>query len=249
MFQEPGDSLGLDLPQPTLEIQEALVTAAHRYGIKAVGHAFSYAGAMGLLRAGVDGLTHIFFDEPPRDDFVRIMKDQGAHCNPTLGLCASQTGEGQEILQRFMEDSYAQRMLLNRNLAKPVGFASEQKPKSSIQHAYNNTKALYKAGVPIILGTDAAGKDIGIPYGLGVHLEVYLLGHEIGMTPVDVLTSSTSSPADRFGFNDRGKIEKGRLADFVLFEGDIETALADPECLCLPIKSVWRLGITAECFN
>lgn len=249
MFHELGDSIGMDLPPPPMDVQMGVVKAAHEHGIVAVGHAFSYAGAMALLRAGVDGLTHIFLDQPPRDDFIDLMKSQGCHCSPTLGLCASQTGEGEEIQRQFTEEPFAQTMLLNKTLGKPVGFAISQRPRSSIQHAYRSVKALYKAGIPILIGTDAAGKELGMPYGLGVHMEMYLLAHEIGMSPIDVLKSATSVPAERLLFHDRGKIEVGRKADFVLTEGDITASLADPKSLCLPIKETWREGVLASAFE
>lgn len=249
MFHELGDSIGMDLPPPPLDVQEAVVRAAHEHGVIAVGHAFSHAGAMALLRAGVDGLTHIFFDKPPRNDFVQLMKSQGAHCCPTLGLCASQTGEGEELQRRFTEDAFAQQMLLNKSIGKPLGFAISQRPRSSIQNAYENVKALYKAGVPILVGTDAAGKELGIPYGLGVHMEIYLLVHEVGLKVVDVLAAATSVVADRFGFHDRGRMEVGRRADMVLLRGDIETSLADVNALCLPVKCVWREGIKASVYE
>ena len=232
-----------------MDVQAAVVRAAHKYGVIAVGHAFSYAGAMALLQAGADGLTHMFLDEPPNDDFCQTMKSLKSHCSPTLGLCASQTGEGEEIQRRFTKESFAQRMLLNKVPGKPVGFAISQRPKSSVQHAYRSVKKLYEAGVPILVGTDAAGKELGMPYGLGVHIELYLLAHEVGMAPIDVLKAATSIPANRFSFHDRGKIEVGRKADFVLIDGNIITSLTDVQSFCLPVKAVWREGVMASAFE
>ncbi len=249
MFHELGDSIGLAMPPPPMDVQEAVVRSAHECGVIAVGHAFSYAGAMSLLRAGADGLTHIFFDRPPKDDFVQVMKSQGAHCSPTLGLCASQTGEDQDILRQFAEDKFAQRMLLSKVLGKPVGFAESEKPRSSVQNAYQNAKKLYEAGVPLLVGTDAAGKGLGIPYGLGVHLELWLLSHQVGMRTVDVLKAATSATADRFGFNDRGSIQSGRRADLVLVQGDVTKSLTDRGSLCLPIKRVWNEGVAVSAFT
>ena len=249
MFHELGDSIGLHLPSPPIDVQEAVVIAAHKYGVIAVGHAFSYAGAMALLRAGADGLTHMFLDQPPQDDFVQLMKLQRAHCAPTLGLCGSQTGEGEELQRRFTEDSFAQRMLLNKEPGKPLGFALSQRPRSSVQHVYRSTRKLYDTGIPILVGSDAAGRELGMPYGLGVHIEMYLLSHEVGMTPIDVLKAATSAIADRFQFDDRGRIEVGRKADLVLMEGDISASLADNDALCLPVKTVWREGVMATIFQ
>ncbi|GJC82704.1 hypothetical protein ColLi_05542 [Colletotrichum liriopes] len=148
MFHEVGDSLGMDLPRPSLDIQKAVVAAAHKYGVIATGHALSYAGSMDLLRSGADGLTHIFLDQPPSEDYVQLMLDNKAHCNPTLGLAASQTDEGLDFQNSFLQDPFAQRLLIQKTPGQPLGLAASQKPRASIHNAYANTRTLYKAGVP-----------------------------------------------------------------------------------------------------
>ncbi|TDZ21258.1 Imidazolonepropionase [Colletotrichum orbiculare MAFF 240422] len=245
-FHELGDSLGTDLPQPPIDIQKAVVAAAYKHGVATIGHAFSYAGAMELLRAGVDGLSHMFLDEPPSDVFVQLMLDNDAHCNPALGLCASQTDEGQEAQLAYFRDPLAQKALIQKEPTKPLGLAAGQKPQASVANAYSNTRALYKAGVPIIVGTDAAGKGLGLPYGLGMHMEMRVLVKEVGMSPIDVLKSATSITAERLKFHDRGTIEPGKRADLVLVQGDVVEILAEEEGKCIPIYAVWREGILAS---
>lgn len=249
MFHELGDSIGMSLPPPPMDVQKAVVKAAHYHNVIAVGHAFSHAGAMALLDAGVDGLTHIFFDRPPSGEFVTYMKDRGAHCCPTLGLAASQTGELRELQHRFLQDPFAQKLLLNKAAGKPVGFAISERPRSSFENACDNVKKLYAAGVPILAGTDAAGKHLGTSYGLGVHTEMYLLSHMVGMSPTDVLKAATSSVAERFRFKDRGRIREGLNADLLLLEGDAVEVLSDQKSLCLPLKAVWRQGVLTVDWN
>lgn len=231
-----------------MDVQAAVVKAAHDRGMIAVGHAFSYAGAMALLHAGADGLTHMFLDEPSDDDFVRVMKSQGAHCSPTLALCASHTGEAEDLQRQFVAESFAQRMLFDKWPLKLAALAASQHPRACVQHAYNSLRKLYEARVAILVGTDAAGGEFGVQYGLGVHMEMYLLSHKVGMEPVDVMKSATSMSADRFGFSDRGRLDAGLLADMVLLEGDIRLCLSDASCLCLPVKAVWRGGEVASVF-
>ncbi|KAL2876121.1 hypothetical protein SGCOL_008660 [Colletotrichum sp. CLE4] len=249
MFHEIGDTLGMDLPRPPMDIQKSVVAAAHKYGVVTTGHAFSYAGAMDLLRAGADGLSHMFLDKPPSDDYVQIMLDNKAHCNPTLGQCASQTAEGQDFQKSFFEDPFAQRMLIRKTAGEPMGMAAKQKPTSSVLNAYANTKALYEAGVPLVLGTDAAGGSVGLPYGLGMHMEMRVLVKEVGMSPLDVLKSATSITAERLKFPDRGRVESGRKADLVLVEGDVLEVLSLGDGKCLPIKAVWREGLLSSSFT
>ncbi|KAI3573246.1 hypothetical protein IWW34DRAFT_707315 [Fusarium oxysporum f. sp. albedinis] len=248
VFHELGDTLGIDLVSPRHEVVKAVVDAAHKHGVIAVGHALSQAGAMALLDAGIDGLAHIFLDESS-SDFITRMASQQVHCNPTLVLCASHTTENREIRQQFLADPFAKKMMMEEPIDKPLGFAEHQRPKASVQHAYRTVRSLYQAGVPILAGTDASGQGFDIPFGLGVHLELYLLAHEVGMTPEDVLKTATSIPADRFGFNDRGRIEAGRKADLVLLEGDAASFLSDRYQRCLPITGVWRDGELTTVFS
>ncbi|QKD61320.2 uncharacterized protein FOBCDRAFT_148509 [Fusarium oxysporum Fo47] len=224
LFHELGDSLGMnDLPRPSMDIQKAVVEAAHKAGVIAVGHALSYAGAKDLFDAGVDGLTHCFLDKPPSDDFIDIMLTRNIHCNPTLVLCASQTVERQEWQREFRKDPLADRMMLPRKM--------------------------YQAGITLVAGSDAGGQEFGVAYGLGMHIEMYLLKHEIGMTLEDVLKAATSNVAKRFGFNDRGEIAVGKKADFVLLKGDADSVLSDIQQRCLPVEGVWRDGVLANVYE
>ncbi|KAM0499050.1 hypothetical protein ACHAP8_005754 [Fusarium lateritium] len=247
--QQLGDTLGMKLPSPPVDVQTAVVKAAHEAGVIAVGHALSYTGFMYLLEAGVDGFTHVFLDEPPNDHFIKIMKSRNVHCNPTLSLCASQTAERQEWQQTFRRDPFAESMLIQKTPDKPLGLAKEQRPRAGVQHAYETTRKLYRAGVPLIAGSDCAGQGFGVTYGLGIHIEMYLFAHEIGMSPEDVLKSATSTTAARFGFKDRGEISVGKKADLVLVKGDITEVLSDPNNRCLPIAGVWRDGVLASIYE
>ncbi|KAK2608024.1 hypothetical protein N8I77_006661 [Diaporthe amygdali] len=250
LLHELGDTLSMtDLPRPPLDIQKAVVDAAHERGIIAVGHALSHAGAMDLLAAGVDGLAHCFLDKPADNEWIKAMKNQGMHCSPTLSLCASQTGQGAPLQQRFAEDPLSRRMQFDPRPQMDVGLACNSRHNASIENVYENTRTMYQAGIPLIVGSDAAGQAVGSAFGLGVHMEIYQLVHEIGMQPEEALRSATSLTAERFGFGDRGVIEPGRLADLVLLESDVRKTMRDENVLCLPISMVWREGVLADVFK
>ncbi|KAI3401098.1 hypothetical protein diail_243 [Diaporthe ilicicola] len=194
LMHELGDTLSMpDLPRPPLDIQRAVVDADHERGIIAVGHALSHAGAAELLAAGVDGLAHSFLDKPPSDE----------------------PGRGPRLLQRFAEDPLARRMQFDPRLRQDIGLARCSRHNSSIENVYENTRAMYRAGIPLIVGSDAAAEGVGSAFGMGVHMEFYQMVHQIEMRPEEAFRSATSLTAERFGFTDRGMIEKRRLADLV----------------------------------
>jgi len=81
-------------------------------------------------------------------------------------------------------------------------------------------RAMHRAGVPILAGTDVAW---GVPFtyaGFSLHDELALLVRA-GLTPAEALQAATINPARFFGKeNDLGSIQVGKLADVVLLDAD-----------------------------
>jgi imidazolonepropionase-like amidohydrolase len=76
--------------------------------------------------------------------------------------------------------------------------------------------AMYRAGVPLLAGSDA-GSLYSLP-GFGLHDELELLV-EAGMSEADVLRSATLHPAEFLEVDDSlGTIESGKIADMVLLQ-------------------------------
>ena len=81
------------------------------------------------------------------------------------------------------------------------------------------TSALHKAGVPLLLGTDALGAPLAIP-GASAHQELRLLV-ESGLTPYEALKTATVNPAKFLGKEDEfGTIAVGKRADLLLVSAD-----------------------------
>ena len=107
--------------------------------------------------------------------------------------------------------------------------------------------ALYRAGVPIVAGTDAntsEGSPAQVPHGESLHRELQLLV-EAGLTNLDALRAATVLPAKFMGLEDRGAIEVGKRADLVLIE---ENPLEKIEAT-KSIIGVWCGGVPAKGFK
>ncbi|MBT8365272.1 MAG: amidohydrolase family protein, partial [Deltaproteobacteria bacterium] len=78
---------------------------------------------------------------------------------------------------------------------------------------------LHRAGIPIVLGTDAGTGGMGIVPGFSIHDELRILV-ENGFTPYEAIATSTLNAskvaAAMTGRNDFGTIEVGKRADFIL---------------------------------
>ena len=82
---------------------------------------------------------------------------------------------------------------------------------------------LVRAGGRVGVGSDAPA----VPYGLGVHLELALLARA-GIPNDQVLRMATAAGALALGAErDIGTLEEGKLADFVVLDGDPLTRIAD----------------------
>ena len=87
------DGTVIDLETPTLDLPtvQALVQAARSRGKLAVAHATTVEAARTALAADVDGLVHIFGDEPPPEDFAPAAAEAGIFVVPTLTVLESLT--------------------------------------------------------------------------------------------------------------------------------------------------------------
>lgn len=110
------------------------------------------------------------------------------------------------------------RYFLSGGLPVPEGMDALY--KASFAKMLELVGELHRAGVTIVAGTDGLG-------GFTLHreLENYV---RAGLTPVEVLRIATLVPAQVLKREaDLGTIEPGKLADFILVDGDPTTNISD----------------------
>jgi imidazolonepropionase-like amidohydrolase len=102
----------------------------------------------------------------------------------------------------------------------PIPEGKDQRYRDSFQRMLDLVKAMHDGGVTIVAGTDAfAG------FSLHRELELYV---KAGLTPAEVLSIATLTPARLLKRDkDLGTIEAGKLADFILVDGDPATNISD----------------------
>jgi len=103
-------------------------------------------------------------------------------------------------------------------LPLPKGTTREDVTKS-FRHMLDYVATLYRAGVPIVAGTDGSGLEI-------VHeLELYV---DAGLTPAEALTTATIDAARNVRADQRtGSITVGKEADLLLVDGDVEANIGN----------------------
>ncbi len=93
-------------------------------------------------------------------------------------------------------------------------FAEANDPRTPVQIALQQTRALHAAGGAILFGTD-----VGFTDSFDTAAEMRLMQEAVGWE--GLLASLTTLPAARFGEAERrGRIERGYIADIVIVSGD-----------------------------
>ena len=236
VFLEGGTSTGRTQPVPDDATVRALVAAGHDAGLLVVAHATDAAAARTAVDAGVDGLVHIWVDGPA-PDLVAAIAAADVFVVPTLTVVEGLWGTGagaraladEPRVAPYLDD--VSRAALDTG---GIGLGPDGPARAAAA-----VGVLHAAGVPLLVGTDAANP--GTAHGASVHHELRLLV-AAGLLPVEALRAATAEPAARFRLGDRGRVAPGLVADLVLVAGDptrYVTATA-------AITAVWRRGVRLE---
>ncbi|KAI9710923.1 MAG: hypothetical protein M1820_002358 [Bogoriella megaspora] len=221
ILHESGTAFGMELPKLPTVVERAIVEEAHRSGLTVVAHAFTLEDTLEVLSLGIDGTAHTVFDKPPTSELIEAFQKNGAFCNPTLAVIGSNTEEGRKTQERYAHDPRVHELLVEGGRDRMCQcLAMTNANDGSLRNAIDTVKRLKEAGIDIVCGTDSTGLAPGTAYGLSLHQELELLVKECGFPPIEALRATTSLPAKRFNFSDRGWIREGMRADLVLVEGD-----------------------------
>ena len=238
IFIEDGSCIGFPgLPVLNDETLLAAVKEAHRFNKMAIAHVTTVEGGKRAIAAGIDGLAHIFFDSQPTPEFVASIASSGAFVIPTLVTISSAFGNNASALAN--DERVKSR--LDQKWLDALSRSVNVYPKGKLEDAFASVKALHSAGVGILAGSDVSEPIPilgGLAHGASLHHELQLLV-AAGLTPTDALRAATSTPARRFGLNDRGRIVPGARADLLLIDGDPITNITNT----LSIRDIWRRGV------
>lgn len=231
---EDGSGWGGKLPTLAAETVHALVAAAHARGVLAVAHVSTRAAARLALRAGVDGLMHLFVDQPVDAGFIAEARAAGAWVVPTATVLAASHGHSaaEEIREH---PALGTRLSVTQAQTLGQTFPGAESRRARWPMILAGIRALHEAGVPLLAGSDAPNP--GTAHGASLHHELGLLV-AAGIAPVDALRAATSVPARAFALDGRGCLRSGCRADLLLVEGnpfeDIDATTR--------IEAVWKNG-------
>lgn len=179
----------------TVEETNVIVDEAHALGMRVAAHAHSRAGIKQALDAGVDTIEH---GSSLDEELIQQMVDQGTWLCPTLSI------------SQYMISSGRERGIPEESLEK-----AEEMRDSRL----SSVRSAYEAGVRIFMGTDSCNT-----MAFGNHAwELELMVEQLGMTPAEAITASTSAAAEALDIGHlTGSLQLGKAADLLVVNGNPE---------------------------
>lgn len=186
---------GTNLSSINTDAFSMIVGVAHEAGLPVFSHTVTVEGGKQAARAGVDGIVHAIQDRAADEELVQLITENAVYYSPTL-----------TVYEPF-EDEMAE-----------MGPAKAAIVMRRQQSSRANMEAFLDAGVKVAMGTDQ-GIDNN-PFGEADLRELELMV-DFGLTPSEALTAATLHSAELLGLSeDRGSIEVGKRADFILVAGE-----------------------------
>jgi len=227
------------------EIYTAIIREAHKHNIRVASHLYHLADAYKLVEAGVDIMAHSIRDAEIDDNLLADMKKKNVSYIPTLSL--------DEFAYIYADDPDWLNDPFFRNSLEPgvyemiTSAAYKDKiskspvtlqEKTALDVALKNLQKLYRAGIPVALGTDAGASPIR-SQGFSEHMEMELMV-KAGLTPLEAITVATAGGARLLKIdNTQGTLQTGKKADLIILDKDPLADILNTRT----ISAVWKDGV------
>jgi imidazolonepropionase-like amidohydrolase len=200
----------------------AAADEARTLGLRSVAHVFDLADAKELVKAGVEGFTHMVRDQPVDDEFMRLLKER-----PNVWFTPNLGGMNRELRPNGTTPRWAGESMLYETIPREViKRRLDQLARTPAVAGTNagrlwdlqNTAALKAAGVRLALGSDAAG-DSNRWIGLTAHMELENFV-AAGFTPAEAIVAATRTAAEVLRLDQLGTVASGKSADFIVLDAN-----------------------------
>jgi imidazolonepropionase-like amidohydrolase len=216
---------------------KAAADEIEKYDNQMIVHATSLDQAKAAVQSGAKLLVHSVQDQPVDEEFINLLKEQGAIYNPTLVVGAGYTVAfrgAADIAPIPINDPNG---CVDQRTRELITTASQFKDHPRLSGGFKdrlqafdpetdmtsdimlqNLRRLYEAGVPIVVGTDAGNP--GTLHGVSIYDEMEMM-QKAGITPEDLIVMATKNGAIAMRReNDFGTLEKDKLANLIILDAN-----------------------------
>lgn len=184
----------------TFDEMHAVVATAHNHGLKVTGHCRANEGIKNALRAGYDTIEHgTFMDNEALD----LLLQRNVPVVPAL---------------------YFELMSIERGPEFGLPPKVIEGHQETLDGGAESARMILKAGGRLGMGGD---------YGFGWNphgdyaKELSFFVNYVGFTPLETITCATKTGSEILGMSDQiGTLEKGKLADVLVVDGDVLANIA-----------------------
>lgn len=173
---------------------KTVVDTAHDLGTPVIAHCRNARSTRDAARAGVNVLAHCSFMD---DEALEAVVESGAAILPTFTFLAN---------------------LIDYGSKAGASSAAVDLFRSEIENSSTMIRRAYDAGVKILSGSES-GFSL-TPYGHWHAREMEIFVKYLEMTPVEAIQTATANGALAMQREDLGTLEKGKMADVLVIEGD-----------------------------
>ncbi|MFI5203310.1 MAG: amidohydrolase family protein [Flavobacteriales bacterium] len=186
-----------------------VIKTSHFLSKLCVAHVSVLSDAMRLGSQNIDGFVHIWRRGAITNDQADSLVRRKIFIIPTL-----------YVIKKSLE-------IIHREKTR--------KEYLSFDQVLNETRKLFKKGVPILAGTDAP--NFNFNYGSDLYVELKLLS-EAGLPNIEVLKAATTNISKCFKLKEFGKLEIGKPASFLMINGNPIKKIEDIS----KIEGIWKKG-------
>ena len=243
------------LPKTSSAVLAALLAEAKAQGMRSIVHAPNLDDAKAAITGGATALAHGVL-EPIDDATIAVMNERPVFYVPTMDIFEF-LADTRTFIWRSLGEPRRPVVARDGTTVSPAGFDDWLQPptleryrsdayaagyrerypnfenlKRRLPALRENVRRLHAAGVPVALGTDMWA----LPgAAVSIEMDLYVAA---GLTPLEALRAATQTAARSIAADrDRGTLEKGKRADFVVL-------LSDPlgPSSVRNIDGVWKAG-------
>ncbi|MBJ7598571.1 MAG: amidohydrolase family protein [Candidatus Nephthysia bennettiae] len=178
----------------TEEELRAVVDTAHDLGVPVIAHCRNARSSRDAARAGVDVLAHTSFMD---EEALEAVVASGATLLPTFTFLAN---------------------LIDYGHRAGASSAAVELFQSEIEQSAAMIRRAHDAGVKVLAGSES-GFSL-TPYGHWHAREMEVFVKHLEMTPLEAITAATGNGAIAVRRPEVGTLEKGKLADVLVVDGD-----------------------------